>query len=256
MRAYNQLTKEQIDTVQKGYFTAKQEGYAGVEPFLQEEMNADKKVCYFFETHAFASAFFPNKETAEITAFFLPHRMNRYEYEDFLKEVIRWLRLQGRKNIYIVGNAFCKKEKAILDDIFQKPEYAEYFMKKKGAFVPGSFKEKRMYELEQDGKKIGRCKLESLLSGWYLHGFLIQEEYRNQGHGTKFLQKILQSLTVQKENNICSGFTDVFLQVSSRNIPAVTLYEHAGFEISEQRNFYSYKTMVKRKGISALLQNK
>ena len=86
MRAYNQLTKEQIDTVKKGYFTAKQEGYAGVEPFLQEEMNIDKKACYFFQTHAFASAFFPNKETAEITGFFLPHRMNRYEYEDFLVE--------------------------------------------------------------------------------------------------------------------------------------------------------------------------
>ena len=245
MRAYNQLTKEQIDTVQKGYFTAKQEGYAGVEPFLQEEMNVDKKACYFFESHAFASAFFPNKETAEITAFFLPHRMNRYEYENFLKEVIWWLRLQGRKYIYIVGNAFCEKEKAILDDIFEKPEYAEYFMKKKGPFVPGSFKEKRMYELEQNGKKIGRCKLESLLSGWYLHGFVIQEEYRNQGKGTELLQKILQALTVQTENSIYAGFTDVFLQVSSRNVPAVTLYEHAGFEISEQRNFYSYKTMVK-----------
>lgn len=249
MRAYNQLTKEQLDTVKKGYFTAKQEGYAGVEPFLQEDMNADKKACYFFESSAFASAFFSNKETAEITGFFLPHRMNRYEYEDFLKEVIRWLRLQGRKYIYIVGNDFCKKEKDILDDIFGKPEYAEYFMKKKGAFVPGSFKEKRMYELEQDGKKIGRCKLESLLSGWYLHGFVIQEQYRNQGKGTEFLQKILQALTVQTENSIQRGFTDVFLQVSSRNIPAVTLYEHAGFEISEQRNFYSYKTMVKRKSL-------
>ena len=107
--------------------------------------------------------------------------------------------------------------------------------------MPGSFKEKRMYELEQDGKKIGRCRLESLLSGWYLHGFVIQEEYRNQGKGTEFLEKILQALTVQTENRICAGFTDVFLQVSSRNVPAVTLYEHAGFEISEQRNFYSYK---------------
>ena len=247
MRAYNQLTKEQLDTVQKGYFAAKQEGYAGVEPFLQEDMNADKKACYFFETHAFASAFFPNKETAEVTGFFLPHRMNRYEYEDFLKEVIRGLRLQGRKKIYIIGNAFCEKEKNILDSIFEEPEYAEYFMKKRGAFVPGSFKEKRMYEFEQEGKKIGRCKLVSLFSGWYLHGLVIQEEYRNQGIGTKFLDRILQALTVQKENSVNTQFTDVFLQVSSRNIPAVTLYEHAGFEISEQRNFYSYKTMIKRK---------
>ena len=247
MRAYNQLTKEQIDTVKKGYCAAKQEGYAGVEPFLQEEMNVDKKACYFFEPHAFASAFFPNKETAEITGFFLPHRMNRYEYEDFLKEVIQWLRLQGRKNIYIVGNSFYEKEKNILDDIFGQPEYAEYFMKKRGAFVPGSFKEKRMYEFEQDGKKIGRCKLEALFSGWYLHSFIIQQEYRNQGIGTKFLERILQELTIQKENSIRTEFTDVFLQVSSRNVPAVTLYENAGFEISEQRNFYSYKTMVRRK---------
>ena len=139
------------------------------------------------------------------------------------------------------------EEKDVLNSIFGEPEYAEYFMKKRGAFVPGSFKEKRMYEFEQDGKKIGRCKLQALFSGWYLHAFIIQEEYRNQGIGTKFLDRILQALTVQKENSVCAQFTDVFLQVSSRNIPAVTLYEHAGFEISEQRNFYSYKTMVKRK---------
>ena len=245
MRAYNQLTKEQIDTIQKGFFTAKQEGYAGMEPFLEEELNVDKKACYFLEPHAFASAFFPDKKTAEITGFFLPHRMNRYEYEDFLHHVIQRLRLQGRKKIYIVGNSCCEKEKDILEGMFGEPEYAEYFMKKKGAFVPGSFKEKRMYELEHDGKKIGRCKLEYLLSGWYLHGFVIQEEYRNQGFGTKFLAQILEALTVPKETSIRTEFTDVFLQVSSRNRPAVQLYEQAGFSVSEQRNYYSYRNKKK-----------
>ena len=75
MQIYKQLTKEQIESVQKGFFAAKQEGYAGVAPFLQEEMNVDKKACYFFAPHAFASAFYPNKTTAETTGFFLPHRM-------------------------------------------------------------------------------------------------------------------------------------------------------------------------------------
>ena len=242
MRGYYQLTEKQKETIQKGFFRAKQAGYVGTELFLQEEMNADKKACYFLEAHAFASVFCPDKETAEITGFFLPHHRNRYEYEDFLRKVIRRLRLQGRKKIHIIGNAFCEKETDILTGIFGEPEYAEYFMKKKGAFVPGSFKEERGYELEYEGKKIGRCKMTFHLNGWYLHGFQIQKEYRRQGFGTKFLNEILEDLTKERENHIRLEYTDVFLQVSSRNEPAVKLYEKAEFSISEQRNYYAVNT--------------
>lgn len=241
MRGYYQLTEKQRETVQKGFLHAKQTGYAGTELFLQEEMNVDKKACYFFEAHAFASVFCPDKETAEITGFFLPHHMNRYEYEDFLQKVIRRVRLQGRKKIYVIGNSLCEKETDILGGIFGEPEYAECFLKKKGAFVPGSFKEERGYELEYDGKKIGRCKVTYQLSGWYLHGFQIQKEYRKQGFGTKFLTQILEDLSKSKENRIRLEYTDVFLQVSSKNVPAVKLYEKAGFLVSEQRNYYAVK---------------
>ncbi len=70
-------------------------------------------------------------------------------------------------------------------------------------------------------------------SRYYLYHFEIQDAFRNQGHGTVLLRKVLSFLTARKK-------MPIFLQVSGDNLPAIRLYEKTGFQISETLSCFLY----------------
>ena len=70
-------------------------------------------------------------------------------------------------------------------------------------------------------------------SHYYLYNFEIQSRFRNQGHGTALLRKLLSFLAAQKR-------MPVRLQVSGDNLPAIRLYEKTGFQISETLSCFLY----------------
>ena len=196
---------------------------------------------------AFASVFYPDETTAEITGFFMPNKINRYEYEDFLREIIKRLKKQGKKTIFVMGNPVCKKEEEILMGIFGKIHHSEYFMKKEDYFVDGVIGKSKTYYCQHGENYIGHCNLNYVSNSWYLHSFYLLPNYRGKGLGTKFLCKLIEDLkekykTEKKEDvNSDKGKrkkSNLFLQVSSENIAAVKLYQKTGFQISEQRDYF------------------
>ncbi len=70
-------------------------------------------------------------------------------------------------------------------------------------------------------------------SHYYLYDFEIQDNFRNQGHGTALLRKVLSFLAAKKA-------MPVRLQVSGDNLPAIRLYEKTGFQISETLSCFLY----------------
>ncbi|MEY8393524.1 N-acetyltransferase [Lachnospiraceae bacterium 45-P1] len=70
-------------------------------------------------------------------------------------------------------------------------------------------------------------------SHYYLYDFEIQDCFRNQGHGAALLRKVLSFLAAQKR-------MPFLLQVSGDNLPAIRLYEKAGFQISETLSCFLY----------------
>lgn len=68
---------------------------------------------------------------------------------------------------------------------------------------------------------------------YYLYDFEIQDDFRNQGHGTALLRKVLSFLSAKKP-------MPILLQVSGNNLPAIRLYEKTGFQISETLSCYLY----------------
>lgn len=86
----------------------------------------------------------------------------------------------------------------------------------------------------QNHQAVGSCKLYSM-SGHAvcLHHVEIADPLRGQGLGSRFLALLLTFLS---ENNI----RKVLLHVASDNLPALSLYEKAGFRITETLHCYLY----------------
>ena len=61
----------------------------------------------------------------------------------------------------------------------------------------------------------------------------IDENYRNQGMGYKFLHRILRDLALR--------FEEVILHVTKENVPAYKLYKKLGFDVAETTIFYHLK---------------
>lgn len=70
-------------------------------------------------------------------------------------------------------------------------------------------------------------------SYYYLYGFEIRKELRGKGYGHAMLCEVLNDLNVRKS-------MPVRLQVSGENIPALSLYKKAGFQITETLSCYIY----------------
>ena len=77
----------------------------------------------------------------------------------------------------------------------------------------------------------GECYLTLFGSRAYLFGVLIYRRFRGQGYGYRMLHALLSRLPER-------GIREVFLEVSSENLPAVRLYEKLGFAVSESLACY------------------
>lgn len=66
-----------------------------------------------------------------------------------------------------------------------------------------------------------------------LHQVLVPEKLRGKGWGTRFLLSLLPALKEQQVRRF-------LLQVSGENLPAIALYEKAGFQITETLSYYLY----------------
>lgn len=89
----------------------------------------------------------------------------------------------------------------------------------------------RTYVLTQDGTPIGQTQLTFMDDMAYISGFGILPEYRRQGYGLKFLQRLEQLLAAR-------SVTKLTLQVSDQNKTALSLYRKDGFETLEALHYY------------------
>jgi GNAT superfamily N-acetyltransferase len=88
-----------------------------------------------------------------------------------------------------------------------------------------------------DGDPVGSCYLDSLENGAYLYGFEIEEAFRNRGLGSACLSLFLDTYFAHPN---ARRFKKLFLQVSGLNKPAISLYQKAGFQITESLSYYVY----------------
>lgn len=70
-------------------------------------------------------------------------------------------------------------------------------------------------------------------SSYYLYGFEIKEELRRKGYGKQFLLYVLNDLAARNP-------LPLRLQVSGKNIPALSLYKKTGFRLTETLSGYLY----------------
>lgn len=87
------------------------------------------------------------------------------------------------------------------------------------------------YFLSLNGNHIGQTQLTFMDDMAYLSGFGILPEYRRQGFGGQFLHKLEALLAEQ-------SITQLTLQVSSKNKPALSLYQKDGFQKLEKLCYF------------------
>lgn len=92
---------------------------------------------------------------------------------------------------------------------------------------------KHQFDAVLNNTTIGSCRLQLSLNAAFLYDFKILEQYRRQGYGSAFLQCILGHLRQQ-------NLPAVQLQVSSLNVPAVSLYRKFGFHPIETLSYFHF----------------
>lgn len=110
--------------------------------------------------------------------------------------------------------------------------------------ISASPSEPNLYEFIQNQIVIGWFHLILNGSKAYFYGFEIQKDLRARGLGTACFQTLLQYLS-QESTSVTSSLgnvsvTELSLQVSSDNKPAVTIYKKAGFQVCETLSYYLY----------------
>ena len=79
--------------------------------------------------------------------------------------------------------------------------------------------------------RYGECSLYPQGSRCYLFGVLVYERFRGKHYGSRLLGSVLSGLR-------SDGFSSVYLEVASDNLPAVRLYQNCGFRITERLSYY------------------
>ncbi len=91
------------------------------------------------------------------------------------------------------------------------------------------FEEKNAINVRSREEGVFSAKIMPYMDGMYVYEVEVKESLRHQGYGTRHMEALLRA------------FSDapVYLQVSSKNTPAVGLYKKLGFTVSTAINYYS-----------------
>lgn len=93
-----------------------------------------------------------------------------------------------------------------------------------------SFLEHFVYE--KDGKVVGFYIISKITDLVEIFTIAVKKEYRSQKIGSTLLEEIIK---FSKENDV----TEIWLEVSTRNTTAISLYQKYGFEIQKiRKNYY------------------
>lgn len=89
---------------------------------------------------------------------------------------------------------------------------------------------------EQDGAAVGYVGCQTVLDEGYITNVAVSPDCRRQGIG----RALIAELTEQAKR---AGLAFVTLEVRASNMPAIALYESAGFrQVGVRRNFYTAPT--------------
>ncbi|MEG0214851.1 MAG: GNAT family N-acetyltransferase [Hungatella sp.] len=194
---------------------------------------------------SFLLLFFPEESRCECSAFTLPLYRKRGCFSDLLDAAFLFLDAYEELHLcettfYFLCDPHTPSAQAVLRTIGAVYQYEEYKMVRPllpsdaayTAQVTILEAEPHIFTAVLSGKIIGTCVLLPSESEVYFYGFEIREEVRRCGYGEDFLLGILAKLVGHTAN--------LTLQVSGQNLPALSLYQKTGFQITETLSYYTY----------------
>lgn len=102
---------------------------------------------------------------------------------------------------------------------------------------PDGLNQEQGYRFFHKDKPAGQCFLNFSGSQVYFYGFEIRRELRGRGLGNACLLALLKRLSLLPASIRPKR---ILLQVSGRNLPALSLYEKTGFRLTESLSYYVY----------------
>lgn len=89
---------------------------------------------------------------------------------------------------------------------------------------------------ERDGQAIGYVGCQTVLDEGYITNVAVSPDCRRQGVGRALIEELAQRACAQ-------GLSFVTLEARASNVPAIALYEGAGFvRVGARKNFYAAPT--------------
>lgn len=212
--------------------------------------------CLLYENERLLSAlitFFTDSDTMECYGCTLPGERQKGHFTFLLKELVNdypdcdfifpvYENCQdGLKTLQAIEASFCYKEH-FMELSIPMSEKSFFLMENKdgsGLTISSHRYSDGLicYEFLKDKAVVGKCSLGLQENSAYLYGFEISNSLRGQGLGTTCLRLFLKtyvSLPRNQRKDI------IYLQVSDENLPAVSLYKKAGFQIRESLSYYLY----------------
>ncbi len=165
----------------------------------------------------------------------------------FAKAVSKAVKKKGIQKSYMVAEQGSVTDKALKESKNAALDYSEYIFKKAADEINTMTEEEESCiildtkssedtDIEQKNailvksKEAGvfSAKIMPYMDGMYVYEVEVQEVLRHKGYGTRHMEALIRA------------FSDapIYLQVSSKNIPAIGLYKKLGFDISTGINYY------------------
>lgn len=201
--------------------------------------------------------FFPEETLCECGAFTLPSRRKTGCFSALLSDAaahVEKLEIELGTQIEFCFLADARTPSAgyTLRAIGAEYWYSEYGMER--ALTPSDAvyranltireEEAHIYTASKESGIIGTCILLPSGKNIYFYGFEVKEAYRRQGYGQEFLLGMLALMAD-------SGYSSVSLQVSGRNLPALSLYKKTGFRITDTLSYYLFNFPTGIAGVRA-----
>lgn len=94
--------------------------------------------------------------------------------------------------------------------------------------------QRNLYVAKLNQEVIGKISLNlAEPGGVYIYGFVVFPEYRGKGYGREILSRIVRGLIEQ-------GHPEIQLEVETKNLGALGLYESCGFSVAAGYDYYDY----------------